>query len=289
MTPPFGRVAILGTGLVGGSFGLALRRAFPGMRVSGWDRAEVLARARERGAIEEGSSDLAAVCREAELVYVALPVEETIRRLPEIAAAVSVRALTTDAASTKAAVCDAARHVFSPPRRFLGGHPIAGREQGGIERAEEDLFRGAPYVLTSEPGASELTGIEDERVRGLLDVVEAIGARPVWLDAAEHDHLFAFLSHLPQLAAIALAETVLEGAGEEAAPLAGPGLSDTLRLAGSPWELWAGICRTNPELEEALDRLIVALERVRSRLKTDALEEDFERAGRLYKILRRIE
>ncbi len=291
MTPPFRRVAILGTGLIGGSFALALRRAFPEVRITAWDRPEVLARARERGAIDEGSPDLAAACREADLVYVALPVEVTIHRLPEIAAAVSPQALVTDVASTKSAVCEQAGRSFLPPRLFLGGHPIAGRERGGIDHADPDLFRAAPYVLIGKLGEPEPPSAkaEDDRIRRFIDVIQAIGARPAWLDAAAHDRLFAFLSHLPQLAAVALAETVLEGAGDAAATLAGPGLADSLRLAGSPWDLWAGICRTSPALDDALARLIATLKRLRAGLATGTLAEDFDRAARLYKILRHIE
>ncbi len=293
MTLPFRRVALAGAGLVGGSFALALRRAFPTVPISGWDRAEVLARARERGAIDEGTERLASACADADLVYIALPVETAIRLIPEIAAVVSPDAIVTDAASTKTAVCAVADAAFLPPRLFLGGHPIAGRERGGIEHADAQLFRGAPYVLTkASPAKAASDAAEDRRdgrVERFLDVLAAIGARPVWLEADEHDRLFAYLSHLPQLAAVALAETVLDGAGEAAAPLAGPGLVDALRLAGSPYDVWAGICKTNPELRGALDRLIAALERLRARLGEAELGEDFERANRLYKILRRIE
>jgi prephenate dehydrogenase len=293
MTLPFRRVAVLGSGLVGGSFALALRRAFPAIHILGWDRAEVLARARERGAIDEGTDNLASACGGADLVYIALPIEEAIRLLPEIAAVVSPEALVTDASSTKAAICAEAGVAFSPPRLFLGGHPIAGRERGGIECADPELFRGAPYVLAKAASAKNAADAgesrRDARVEKFLEVIEAIGARPVWLDASEHDRLFAYLSHLPQLAAVALAETVLEGAGEAASQLAGPGLADALRLAGSPFSVWAGICRTNPELRGALDELIAALERIRERLRDAELRDDFQRANRLYKILRRIE
>jgi prephenate dehydrogenase len=287
MSPPFRHVAVLGTGLIGGSFALALRRAFPEMVVTGWDRTAVLDRAVRLGAIHQAAPDLASACRSAELVYVALPVEEAIRRLPEIVAAVSAEALTTDAASTKSAICEAAARFFQPPKLFVGGHPIAGRELAGVEHADADLFRGAPYVLIGESGRP----VEpDERVTRLVAAIEAIGARPVWLDAAEHDRLFAFLSHLPQLTAVALAETVLEGAGDSAATLAGRGLVDSLRLAGSPYDLWAGICRTSPSLDEALARLIRALERIRTGLAGEHdLARDFDRANRLYKTLRRIE
>lgn len=283
MPAPFRRVAILGVGLIGGSFALALRRAFPGVHVAGWDRREVLDLARERGIIEQASEHLADACRDADLVYIALPVEESIRRMPEIAAAAPAGSLVTDSGSTKILVCEAAQWAFSAPRLFLGGHPIAGKEVGGCEHASADLFSGAPYVLV------RCDGSQDTRSSRLEDVIEAIGSRVHWLDAEEHDLLIAFLSHLPQIAVIALAETVFEGAGEAGTSLAGPGLRDSLRLAGSPYTLWADICRTSPRLDEAIERLVVALNRLRSRLRSDELAEDFQQSARLYKILRGME
>lgn len=283
MPMPFRRIAVVGVGLIGGSFALAFRRAFPDAFISGWDRREVLDRASGRGIINQGHTDLAATCRDADLVYLALPVEESIRRLPEIAAAAPPGSLVTDSGSTKTRVCETARATFLAPRLFVGGHPIAGRELGGCENASADLFSGAPYILIgdSEKG--------DERIGRLVAAIEAVGSRLVWLDAQQHDRLMAYLSHLPQIAAVALAETVLAGAGEAAASLAGPGLRDSLRLAGSPYELWADICRTSPSLGEAVDRLIAALERLRSRIGSDELAGDFDRSAHLYTILRKTE
>jgi prephenate dehydrogenase len=281
--PPFARATVLGVGLIGGSFALALRRAFPSVRVAGWDRGEVLDRAIERKMIDRASADLADACRDADLVYLALPIEESIRRLPEIAAAAGAGSLVTDSGSTKTLVCEAAQKAFLPPRLFLGGHPITGKELGGCEHASADLFSGAPYVLAGDSASP------DERVSRFAAVIEAIGSRPVWLAAEKHDSLIAFLSHLPQIAAVALAQTVLAGTGEEAASLAGPGLRDSLRLAGSPYALWADIFRTSPCLDEAIGNLIAALERLRSRISSGALAEDFEQSGHLYKILRGID
>lgn len=283
MPSSFRRVTVLGVGLIGGSFALAFRRAFPSAHIAGWDRPEVLDRALERGIIDQAFADLPAACRDAELIYVALPVGESIRRLPEIAAVSAAHSLVTDAGSTKIRIGEVARQAFVPPRLFLGGHPLAGRELGGCEHASADLFAGAPYVLIGR------AAVQDERASGLVIVVEAIGARPVWLEADEHDRIIAFLSHLPQIAAVAMAETVLDGAGESAASLTGPGLRDSLRLAGSPYAMWADICRTSPCLDEAIGRLIDSLERIRSRISSDALAEDFERAAQLYRILRGME
>lgn len=283
MPAPFRRVGVLGTGLVGGSFALAIKRSYPETRIAGWDHAEVLARARSRGAIDESAATLGEACTTADLIYVALPVEETIRRLPAIAATAPPECLVTDAASTKILVCRAAHATFCAPNQFLAGHPIAGREQGGIQNADGNLFNGATYALI---GSEKEAG---ERGARFVALLEAIGARPQWLSAEEHDHLMAFLSHLPQLAAVALAETVLDGAGEAAAPLAGRGLRDSLRLAGSPYTVWEDICRSSPDLEQALGRLVDRLQELRRRLKSGGLASDFERAERLYKILHGIE
>src|SRR5580704_9416998 len=133
MPAPFRRIAVLGTGLIGGSLALAARANLPGVRIVGWDKPEVLKRARERGAIDEGYTELPAVLSGADLVYVALPVGLTIAQLPEIARHVATGALVTDAASTKRAVCAAAANRFSGETRFLGGHPMAGKEDSGVE------------------------------------------------------------------------------------------------------------------------------------------------------------
>src|ERR1700691_4278758 len=123
MPAGFKRVAILGTGLIGGSFGLALRKLRPRLRVVGWDKPDVLRRARERGAIDRGEPDLSRAVAGADLVYIALPVGAVLEHLPEIASAASPRALVTDTASSKRAICDQAAACFTGSALFLGGHP----------------------------------------------------------------------------------------------------------------------------------------------------------------------
>src|SRR6202167_4311697 len=123
MPAGFKRVAILGTGLIGGSFGLALRKLRPRLRVVGWDKPDVLRRARERGAIDRGEPDLSRAVAGADLVYIALPVGAVLEHLPEIARAASSRALVTDTASSKRAICEQAAACFTGRALFLGGHP----------------------------------------------------------------------------------------------------------------------------------------------------------------------
>ncbi len=281
----YSRVAILGTGLIGGSFALALRREFPAARVTGFDRADVMARALACGAISEAASDIASAVRGADLVYIALPIGATIDALPKIAEAADANALVTDTGSTKTLICQQAQKYFRGGARFLGGHPMAGRENSGIEHADADLFRGTRYALI----ASE--GDPDHRVQQFATLLRRIGAEPVWCDAETHDWAVSIVSHLPQLASVALAHVVADETDETGLPLtlAGPGLVDMLRLAGSPYDIWRDTCITNREnIAHALDRLAQAIEYLRTRLASKDLEQEFKTANEIYDALRRV-
>jgi prephenate dehydrogenase len=284
MAPPFSRIAILGTGLIGGSFALAVRSVLPGAHIVGWDRPGVLERALARGVLDEAHAGLADAVAGAELIYVALPVGLTIERMPEIGRHASAEALVTDAGSTKRAVCAAARRCFGSGARFLGGHPMAGSESSGLDAAEAGLFRGAKYVLIGEAD-----GGRDARLAGFLGVIEGIGAHPLWMDAETHDRAAAVVSHLPQLVAVALAGVAHEATDQTGLPLtlAGRGLRDALRLAGSPYAVWRDIVLTNTDnLEAALDRMTQVVEHLRASLRRRELEQEFSVANEVYKILR---
>jgi prephenate dehydrogenase len=281
---PFHRIAIVGTGLIGGSFALALRRQFPSLSVVGFDRSEILERALALFAVQEASVTLADAVRGADLIYVALPVGATIEALSEIAAHAGPRALVTDTCSTKDVICRAANEKFSGGARFLGGHPMAGKEHPGIDRADADLFRGAPYALIAQENDS------DERVRAFSEIVRAIGAKPIWCDAETHDWSVGIVSHLPQLISIALARVVQDETDETGLPLslAGPGLRDLLRIAGSPYALWRDIVLTNKEnISHSLDRLAQAIDHLRANLASKELEQEFKAANDLYAELRK--
>jgi prephenate dehydrogenase len=282
---PFSRVAILGTGLIGGSFGLALRKHFPDISIVGYDRAEILQAASARGAVQESAGDLADAVRGADLVYVALPIGAAIGALPAIAAAAKDGALVTDTGSTKAVICRAAHHSSMHTSRFLGGHPIAGKESSGIARADANLFSGARYALIGSENDA------DPRVEGFASLVRALGAAPVWCDAETHDWAVGIVSHLPQLLAVALARVVQDETDETGLPLAlaGPGLQDMLRLAGSPYGLWRDVAHTNTEnIARALDRLEQAVEYLRTRLRSKELEQQFLDANAVYELLHKL-
>jgi prephenate dehydrogenase len=281
-TPPFRRVAVLGTGLIGGSFALAVHHHYPDVIVVGFDRAPVFDRAIARGVVHEVANDIASAVSGADLVYIALPVGAAIDALPAVAVAARPGALVTDACSTKTVICRVAQEKFRGEARFLGGHPIAGQESSGIEHANAELFRGVPYSLMGRAGDS------DPRVMAFTALLRTIGAVPEWCDAETHDWAVGIVSHLPQLLSVALAQVVQDETDETGLPLslAGRGLRDVLRLAGSPYSVWRDICLTNTDnISRGLNRLMQAIDHLRTRLASKELEMEFAAANELYKIL----
>jgi prephenate dehydrogenase len=284
-TVPFRRVAVIGTGLIGGSFALAVRKTFLGVTVVGYDRPDTAEKALARGAVTKTATDLSAAVRGADLVYIALSIAATIEALPAIAAGAGANALVTDACSTKAVVCRAAEQHFKTRARFLGGHPMAGKEHSGIDYAAAELFRDAPYALI----ARDTDVAADTRLSAFAELVSAIGARPVWTDADTHDWAVGIVSHVPQLLSVALARVVQDETDETGLPLslAGHGLQDTLRLAGSPYSVWRDILLTNTDnISRALDRLAQAIDYLRTQLSSKEMEQEFRVANELYKLLR---
>ncbi|HKW88022.1 MAG TPA: prephenate dehydrogenase [Candidatus Acidoferrales bacterium] len=279
---PFDRIAILGTGLIGASFGFAVQNVFPDVSITAFDRDSVLEHVAGRGLHWKVTKDARAAVSGAELIYIALPVGVAIDLMAQISVSCDSGALVTDAGSTKTAVCRAASMQFKGGAQFLGGHPVAGKELSGFEHATAELFRGTRYVLI---------GNEDEvndRARKFQELVRAIGAEPVWCDAETHDWALAVVSQMPQLAAVALARVIADETDETGLPLslAGRGLRDLLRIAGSPYEVWQDICLTNTEnIARTLDRLAQAIEFLRSHLADKDLLDEFRASNEVYKSL----
>ena len=248
------RICIVGVGLIGGSFGLAIRRHRPNLDICGFDRPEVLEPALERSAITRAESALPEAVRDADLVLLAAPVEESIRLMAELAPHVSGDTIVTDACSVKAPLRDAARRHLPDPRRYIGGHPMAGSERAGIRHADEFLFENAAYVLCppEDTSAKEFKS----RFGDLLSLVELTGARVLLMDAEKHDRIAARISHLPQLLAVALVNSV--GRGLETDPelllLSAGGFRDMTRIASSSFAMWKEILDRNAEwIGPALD------------------------------------
>jgi prephenate dehydrogenase len=318
------RVAILGTGLIGGSFALAVKKYASDLHITGWDRSDVVRAAKSRHAIDEAhDADLSAAIAHADLVYIALPIAVTLDLLPEIAKHAAPHALITDACSTKLRIVQSALEIFHHEAGplFLAGHPMAGRELSGIAHADPDLFQRQTYALITAPVGAANAGAglpsgpptataeasaralesdpdpssdphrspRDPRIAAFLKLLEKIGARPLWLGAQQHDYAVGLVSHLPQLAAVALASFLYDRLDENGLPitLSGPGLRDSLRLAGSPYATWRDIILTNREILSAeLDLFARRLDDLRERLNSRELESDFDAANELYKLLR---
>lgn len=283
---PFNRIAILGTGLIGGSFGLAVTQAFPNTSIAAFDTAHVLDQISLRGWGWETTPDISHAVQGADLVYLALPIGSAMEVLTRIAAACDAKALVTDSGSTKAAICRVAEVEFQRGARFLGGHPIAGKELSGIENANAELFRGTHYVLIGSEQSL------DERAAKFQELVRTIGATPVWCDADTHDWAMAVVSQMPQLVAIALARVIADETDETGLPisLAGRGLRDLLRIAGSPYEVWRDICLTNTDnISRSLDRVAQAIDFLRSHLASRDLEDEFRAANEAYKTLHNLQ
>ena len=282
------RAAILGTGLIGGSFARALRKYTPDMYIAGWDREDVARQLQSSGVVNTTfSGAIEPAIRGADLIYIALPIGVTLDILPEIAQNAAPHALVTDACSTKMRICTAAVELFADEEStpiFLGGHPMAGRELSGFTQSDADLFQKATYALVGPEEEDR-----DPRIVAFTKILEKLGARPTWLGAQQHDYAVGLASHLPQLAAVALGSFLYDRLDENGLPitLAGPGLRDTLRLAGSSYATWRDIVLTNREvLSAALDLFARRLDDLRERLGSRELEADFDAANELYKLLR---
>jgi len=267
-------VVIVGVGLIGGSFGLALKSAgFRGL-ILGVSSPQTVGKALRRGAIDEGAS-LEEAARRADLVYLAGPIRAILDTLPKLAGLVRAGALVTDAGSTKRRICEAGRALRSG--LFLGGHPMAGKEKRGVEEADAELFRGRPYLLT--PARPE--DLETPAAGGFLEWLRRIGAEPRVMAPDEHDRVVALGSHLPQMISTALAATLAaqEDAGK-VAQAAGPGLLDMTRLALSGWEIWRDILETNrDEIVRAIGLFEERIHALRTELEGGLPEEDFRRGA----------
>ena len=275
-------VAIVGTGLIGASFGLALRKAGFSGPIIGVSSDRAIADALRVRAIDRKAS-LAEAAAESDLIFLAQPIGRILDTIRHLDPLVRTDAIVTDAGSTKCEIADLALQQIRRCQ-FLGGHPMAGKESRGASAADADLFRGATWVLTPEDPAELHTPAAIDLVHWL----KKIGANPVAMDPEEHDRVVSLTSHLAQLASTALASTVAEGIGEdERLGVAGPGLKDMTRLALSSYELWRDILATNSEpIDRALERYIQKLEHLRENLRTRQLQEEFERGAGLARRLR---
>jgi prephenate dehydrogenase len=268
-------VAIVGVGLIGGSFALALRQAGFTGRILGVSSPQTLDKALRAAVIDAGVT-LEEAAAQADLIYLSQPINGILDTIERLAPIVRPGTFVTDAGSTKSEIVAQASR-FLPVNAFLGGHPMAGKETRGVEVADPDLFRSRPYVLTP---VIEQT-LNTPAAREFVSWIEKVGANTLVLPAGEHDRMVAFVSHLPQLASTALAAIIAREFRHTAGALpSGPGLADMTRLALSPFEIWHDILVTNrTAIGHALQVYIDKLTDFRENLTTSALSREFDVAA----------
>lgn len=281
---PIQQITIVGTGLIGGSVGLALRaHGFTGAIV-GCDKPAVLEQAQRQGAIHRGEPELPRAIEHSEVILLATPVGCILSQFEAIAPFIPPHALITDAGSTKQQFVERARMVYGSAAhtRVLPGHPMAGKEHSGIENADAELFQKAAWLVTPiDPGAPYT-----ERQQQWLDLLAAIGARIISLDAERHDRLCAWVSHLPQMISTAFATVLREELGDDEAvvQVGGRALREMTRIAHSPYSMWRDIALTNSaNIEDAILRFEQQLTHLRENLRGPALRELFESANKFGK------
>lgn len=279
------RIAILGTGLLGTSAGLALRAAGFKGSIVGWNRSPEQAQlALSMGAIDSVAGDPLEAARASQVTVLAVPIYATLDFMEKLSSVLGPEHLVTDIGSTKKLITEAATRLFNKPERaaFLPGHPMAGKERGGAALADADLFRGAVWLFTDNPNIKR-SARGAELVKEWRELIAATGARTLDLDAARHDELVAWVSHLPQFTATALSALLEAEVGDapELKDVGGRALREMTRLGASPYSMWRDIAHTNTE---AVERAIAALEQqlahLRENLRTPGLREEFEQANK---------
>jgi prephenate dehydrogenase len=279
---PIRQITIIGTGLIGGSLGLALRKKQFQGKIVGCDQPDVLRLARKIKAIDHGISDPIKACQGSNLVVLATPVGTIIDLIERLGPHLPADALVTDVGSTKSEVVLRAQKAFGSraPDRFLAGHPMAGKENSGAEFADADLFRGAVWFLTPLPGQNVRRGLAGEYVSWL----KKVGAEIAEMNAGEHDQLCAWISHVPQFLSTALAASLVDEYGENSPVLesGGRALREMTRIASSPYSMWRDVALTNKQsIADALLKLEQRLAHIRENLDTRQLEEEFNLSHKL--------
>ncbi len=276
----FDTVAVVGVGLIGGSLGMAARRKGLVRRVIGIGRAEQrLMRAKILGAIDDYTLDVASGVSAADLIIICTPVRLVVPTLEAMIGSLQPGAIVTDAGSTKQEIVEQADTIMPAGTYFVGGHPMAGSEQTGVQAARADLFEGATYVLT--PQADTHIGALGK----VADFAMGLGAKVEILDPEKHDRAVSVISHLPHAIASALMQLAqaCHTRSERAFHLAAGSFKDLTRIADSSPELWRDICLTNSKsVVEAITGLQQILEEFKTALdaKDEKSIEKFFETGR---------
>lgn len=282
----FKKITIIGVGLIGGSLGLALKENRPNFKIVGIDKQEIIEKAIARGAIDEGIVNLEEGIKEADIVIIATPVKTILNLLTQINSFLKKGCIITDTGSTKGQIVERADKVLSKDIFFIGGHPMAGSEEYGIDSANPHLFQDRTYILTPTK-KSNLIAIEK-----ISSLIKMIGANRLILNPLEHDRIVGAVSHLPQIMAVSLINMVSELVQKENNnnyfKAVGAGFKDMTRIALSPYKVWEDICNTNQEnILEMIQEFRNYLGVIEDKLKNDpsSLKEEFQKASKLRETL----
>lgn len=267
----FDTVCIVGVGLIGGSFGMAVREKKLARQVIGAvRRQETINAAFQKGAVDNATTNLSEAVRGADLILLASPVGQMVPLCNELVPTIKAGAIVTDAGSTKSQLVKDCEPIFGSKAHFIGGHPMAGSEQTGVQHARGNLFEDAVWILTPTQTTPP------EQTEKLKALVEDVGAKALVLDPQTHDELLAVTSHLPHITAAALVH-LFSGAHDEheiATQLIAGGWRDSTRVAAGSSEMWRDICLSNaPAIEKNLDQLIAQLEKLKTSLQENNGEE----------------
>lgn len=265
-------ITIIGTGVIGGSLGLAIKQSIPGAAVTGFDEPKQLAAALRREAVDFGSASIASAVHDADIIFLCTPVRSILEVMPAVSQHCRPNAIITDVGSTKHLIVRAAKNFFVRNGIFVGGHPMAGSEGKGIEHADPLLFQNATYVLCAGPSIRK-------KIAPLTSILHSIGARILFLDAQKHDTVAAAISHLPQLIAVAMMN--LAGRKNKAHPaflqLAAGGFRDITRIASSPYGMWRDILESNAaDIGIIIKEFSAVLSSFEKDLRTPAGRKSFE-------------
>lgn len=257
-------IAIIGTGLIGGSIGLALKAAkLSGLEVVGFDYDRgSMGDAKKMGAVDRTAPDAATAVRDAKMVIIAVPPLAVRGVFDEIAGRLSEGTVVTDTTSTKTLAFAWAGELLPEHVSFVGGHPMAGKEEQGIKNAEATLFKDKTWAVSPAAGASE------SAVKSVMGLISVVGAEPLFVDPGEHDQYVAAISHLPLVMSAALFSLVRQSPSwDDIAPLAASGFRDMTRLASGEPRMAHDICATNGEaVVHWIDRYIEELRRYRGQI-----------------------
>lgn len=272
----FKKIAIIGVGLIGGSFALSLKKSgFSGKIVGIGRKKENLIMAKERGIIDEYSTQPSGGIIEADLILLSTPVGEFQKILEDIKGNIKIGAIVTDVGSVKAEVVRRLEPLIPQGVSFVGTHPIAGRETSGIDDASAELFKNARCIITptqnTDRGALER----------ILELWQSFGSRTILMSPDEHDWIFGCVSHMPHVIAYTLINAIMD-LNEGILPQGGPSLRDITRIALSPPELWQEICSYNREnVLKSLNHFVSYLLHIKGLIeesKWDTLKEEFQKA-----------